>query len=89
MQSPGRRIMMDSPVPKFLRQAKRIIVIVVGFTILLLGIAMIILPGPALLAIPLGLGILATELLWARKLLRTIKNKFQSKKETNNASQTK
>ena len=69
--SPAQR---DTPIVlKALRQAKRIIVIVVGFTILFIGIAMIALPGPAILVIPLGLGILVTELLWARKLLKTIK----------------
>lgn len=37
-----------------------------GGTVLLLGVAMIILPGPAILVIPLGIGILATEFAWAR-----------------------
>lgn len=52
-----------------LQQAKRVIVIVVGFTVLLLGIGLIVLPGPAILVIPLGLAILATEFVWARRLL--------------------
>ena len=37
---------------------------------LLLGIAMIVLPGPAILMIPLGIGILATEFAWARATRR-------------------
>lgn len=49
---------------------KRLIISLVGFTILVLGILMIILPGPAVIFIPLGLGILATEFAWARKLLK-------------------
>lgn len=55
---------------------KRLIIAVVGFTTLLIGVAMIILPGPAIIVIPVGLGILATEFVWARKLLKKIKNKI-------------
>jgi tellurite resistance protein TerC len=66
---------------KTLQQAKRLIVIVVGSTVLLIGIAMIVLPGPAFLVIPVGLGVLATELVWARKLLNKLKSTFQKGKE--------
>ncbi len=55
------------------RQARRIIIIVIGFTVLALGIALIVLPGPAIVVIPIGLAILATEFLWARKLLKRVK----------------
>jgi tellurite resistance protein TerC len=58
-----------------LKQAKRLIVTVIGFTILVIGLALIVLPGPAFLVIPLGLAILATEFLWARRLLRRVKDK--------------
>ena len=58
-----------------LKQAKRLIVIVIGFTVLVIGVALIVLPGPAFLVIPLGLAILGTELLWARRLLKRIKEK--------------
>ena len=78
---------MDPSILKALKQTKRLIVIVVGFTILLIGIAMIVLPGPAVLFIPLGLAILGTELLWARKLLTKIKTKIQKTKERDDASQ--
>ena len=44
-----------------------------GGTILLVGVAMIMLPGPALIPIPLGLAILATEFVWARWLLSWLK----------------
>ncbi len=53
-----------------LDQAKRIIRIVIGFTLLIIGIALIVLPGPATLVIPAGLAILAGEFVWARKLLK-------------------
>ncbi len=48
---------------------------IVGGTVLLVGIAMIVLPGPAFIVIPLGLAILATEFVWAGWLLSRIKEK--------------
>jgi uncharacterized protein (TIGR02611 family) len=57
-----------------LRQGWRLIIVVGGFTILLLGVIMIVTPGPALVFIPLGLGILAAEFVWARRLLRKLKD---------------
>lgn len=70
---------MHPTINKTIRQASRLIVVVVGFTILLIVIAKIVLPGPALIIIPLSLGILETELIWARKSLDKIKNKIQKK----------
>ena len=58
---------------KTLQQAKRIVKVVIGFTILIIGLAMTVLPGPAIVVIPAGLAILATEFLWAKKLLERIK----------------
>ena len=58
--------------------AQRIFVLVIGMTILLIGIAMIALPGPAFMVIPLGLAILATEFIWARVLLKKVKDKTTS-----------
>lgn len=43
--------------------------IVVGFTCLLGGIGMLVLPGPAFLVIPIGLAILSLEFVWAEGLL--------------------
>jgi len=48
------------------RSVKRIGIGVIGFTILILGIVMIVLPGPAFIVIPLGIAVLATEFAWAR-----------------------
>ncbi len=55
---------------KTLSQAIRIVKIVFGFTLLIVGIALIVLPGPATVVIPAALAILATEFVWARKLLK-------------------
>lgn len=60
-----------------LAKIRRIVIAVVGFTVLFIGIALIVLPGPAFLIIPLGLGILATEFVWARRLLQKVKEKLK------------
>lgn len=65
-----------------LRQVKKLVVAVVGFTMLIAGIAMIVLPGPAFVFIPAGLAILATEFLWAKKLLQKVKEKLRRDKES-------
>ena len=56
-----------------LKRIKRIIVAVVGLTVLAFGIVMVVFPGPAIIVIPVGLSILATEFVWAKKLLDTVK----------------
>ncbi len=76
-------------IAKTQKQAKRLIIIVVGFTVLLLGVAMILLPGPAFIMIPLGLGILATEFVWARTLLNKFKEKLGKITKTNFTNKTK
>jgi uncharacterized protein (TIGR02611 family) len=68
---------MHRVVIQTLKQAKRLIVIVIGFTVLLAGVAMLLLPGPAFIVIPLGLAILATEFVWARNLLKKVKEKIR------------
>ncbi len=53
--------------------ARRIVVGVIGGTITLLGIAMVVLPGPAIVVVPLGLGVLGLEFAWARHWLRKLR----------------
>ena len=50
-------------------RVKKVIVAVIGATVLLIGIALIVLPGPAIVVIPAGLAILATEFAWAKRWL--------------------
>ena len=66
-----------------LRHAKRLIVFVVGGTVLALGIVLVFIPGPAIIVIPLGLAILATEFVWARTLLDKVKGSIKGKKKSN------
>ena len=68
---------------KTVKQAKRVIRIVMGFTVLLLGLIMLVTPGPGIVTIVLGLAILGTEFVWAKKLMKrfekeavNVKNSF-------------
>lgn len=54
--------------------ARRIVVAVIGGTIVLVGVAMVVLPGPAIVVIPLGLGVLGLEFAWARHWLRKLRS---------------
>jgi uncharacterized protein (TIGR02611 family) len=47
----------------------RVLYIVVGFTLVGAGAAMLVLPGPAFVVIPIGLALLSLEFAWAEKLL--------------------
>ncbi len=59
--------------PLTYKWARRIAVALVGGTVLAIGVALIVLPGPALVVIPLGLAILGVEFAWARAWLRKIR----------------
>jgi tellurite resistance protein TerC len=68
------------------RAARRVVVAVVGGTVVLIGLAMTVLPGPAFIVIPVGLGILGLEFAWARRWLHRLRetannavNRFNSR----------
>ena len=52
-----------------LASLRKLVIAIVGGTVLLIGLALIVLPGPAFIVIPIGLAILATEFAWARSAL--------------------
>lgn len=58
------------PIVTTIGQAKRLVKVVIGFTVLLLGCIMLVTPGPGVVTIVLGLAILGTEFVWARKLMK-------------------
>jgi tellurite resistance protein TerC len=58
--------------------ARKIAVLVVGSTLLLIGAALLVLPGPALPVLFVGLLVLGTEFLWARRLLKRLKTEVES-----------
>lgn len=55
------------------RWARRIAIALVGGTVMLIGVAMLVLPGPGILTIFIGLGILGAEFAWARMWLQRAK----------------
>lgn len=57
------------------RTARRVVVAVIGSTLVVIGAFMIVLPGPALVVIPLGLAVLSLEFAWARRWLRKLRER--------------
>ena len=58
--------------PRAMHKTKRLLKIILGFTLLVIGAAMLVLPGPGWLTIGLGLLVLAAEFIWARRLLKRL-----------------
>ena len=69
-------------IVRTIQQAKRFLKILVGFTLLVLGIVMVATPGPGALTIVLALGVLAAEFVWARRLLDRVKEQGVRLRET-------
>jgi putative transmembrane protein PGPGW len=63
------------------RNSKRVAVTIVGFLVLVAGLAMLVLPGPGIIVIIAGLAILATEYVWAQRLLKIAKEKANQAKD--------
>ncbi len=68
-----------------LRHTRRLIILVIGLTVVGIGTALIVLPGPAFIVIPVGLAILATEFVWARRLLDHLKDRARALVNSRNA----
>jgi uncharacterized protein (TIGR02611 family) len=58
--------------------ARRIAITIVGATVLLVGIIMIVTPGPAFVFIPVGLAILGLEFAWARSWLKRLRESISA-----------
>ncbi|MCA9251555.1 MAG: PGPGW domain-containing protein [Phycisphaerales bacterium] len=65
---------VENGIDTLLKNARRMIVLVVGGTVVLAGIALLVLPGPAFIVLPAGLAILATEFVWARRMLKKVRD---------------
>ena len=72
-------LVFDEKHPLYLpyRMAKRVAIGIVGGSVLVVGICMIVLPGPAFVVIPVGLGILGIEFAWARSWLKKARAKAE------------
>jgi tellurite resistance protein TerC len=65
--------MMKRAIDLTYATGRRIAIGIVGTSVLLLGIVMLVTPGPAVIVIPVGLGILAVEFVWARQWLKKLR----------------
>ncbi len=52
------------------RHARRVVIFVLGTSVVLAGVVMLVMPGPAFIVIPVGLAILGIEFAWARRWLK-------------------
>jgi len=68
------------------KTARRVAVLAVGSTVVLLGIVMLVTPGPGLIVIPIGLAILGVEFAWARIWLRKVRERLSYQNSNKHAS---
>lgn len=71
--------MLQSAVTASYKTARRVVIGVVGATVLLFGVVMIVAPGPAFVVIPVGLAILGIEFAWARRWLARLREAISQK----------
>ena len=65
------------------KAARRIVVGIVGITVLIIGVVMLVTPGPALIVIPVGLAILSIEFTWARAWLKHLRESISTRNSNN------
>lgn len=63
---------------KIYKQVRKLAIFLIGMTVVLIGCILFFTPGPAVVVIPIGLAILATEFIWAKRLLKKFKEKTLS-----------
>jgi uncharacterized protein (TIGR02611 family) len=66
---------MSDPMRSLTRHGKRFAVTVAGVVVVIVGIILCPLPGPGIAIIIGGLAILATEYVWAKRLLHWVRDK--------------
>lgn len=55
------------------------VIFVLGLSVVVVGVVMLVTPGPAFVVIPAGLAILATEFYWARRLLQDVRRRIEER----------
>ena len=60
------------------KQIRKLVIFLIGTSIVLIGCVLFFTPGPAIIVIPVGLAVLATEFIWAKKLLKKFKETTSS-----------
>ena len=78
MTGPDKQRTAIDPLKLTYKLARRIAIAAVGSTILVVGVIMIVTPGPALVLIPVGLAILGLEFAWARVWLKKVRERISS-----------
>lgn len=70
-------------VQKRVRRAARVVLVAaVGLTVVVLGLALMVTPGPGLPVLLIGIAILGTEFVWARLLIVRLRRALESLGET-------
>lgn len=69
-----------------MQSVKRFAVTILGVGLLLVGVGLMVLPGPGILLIVAGLAVLATEYVWAQRLLVRAKDRAEQVQEAAVAS---
>lgn len=65
------------------KRAKRIVIALIGGTVVFIGLALLVLPGPAFIVLPAGLAILATEFEFARRWLHYLRDRINGSQKKN------
>lgn len=73
---------MEQLIAEGIRAVRRVVIGVVGATVIAVGVALLVLPGPAFIVLPIGLGILAIEFEWARRLMRRARRLYETAART-------
>lgn len=77
--------MIDKAIRFSYLAARRIAIAVVGLTLLVLGVIMLVAPGPGLIVIPVGLAILGLEFAWARRWLGKVREGISGRNQRSHA----
>jgi hypothetical protein len=62
------------------RNVKKLLVLIVAPVLAIVGVALLVLPGPGLLLIGTSLALLATEFHWAKRLLEALRERLPGQK---------
>lgn len=68
--------MLKGAASETLKLVRRLVIAITGLVVLLVGILMLVLPGPAFVVIPMGLAILSLEFAWAGLLLKRVRKQL-------------
>ena len=60
------------------KQIRKLVIFLIGTSVVLIGCVLFFTPGPAIIVIPVGLAVLATEFIWAKRLLKKFKETTSS-----------